>query len=150
MEDITTKIYDAIINNEEIMKHVPKNNIKFFDYPNAQEIKDIVIVIDPLDTPKPDDFADNDNLTYEYLYQIDVFVKQNQGVNGRVLSDRLVFLIQRIMWEVLGFGETSSIKPEYIKDFVSTDKLKGLKVNNILKFRSVLIWQRKTTVHLQV
>ena len=117
MEDITTKIYDAIINNEEIMKHVPKNNIKFFDYPNAQEIKDIVIVIDPLDTPKPDDFADNDNLTYEYLYQIDVFVKQNQGVNGRVLSDRLVFLIQRIMWEVLGFGETSSIKPEYIKGF---------------------------------
>ena len=117
MEDITTKIYDAIINNEEIMKHVPKNNIKFFDYPNAQEIKDIVIVIDPLDTPKPDDFADNDNLTYEYLYQIDVFVKQNQGVNGRVLSDRLVFLIQRIMWEVLGFGETSSIKPEYIKEF---------------------------------
>lgn len=117
MEDITTKIYDAIINNEEIMKHVPKNNIKFFDYPNAQEIKDIVIVIDPLDTPKPDDFADNDNLTYEYLYQIDVFVKQNKGINGRVLSDRLVFLIQRMMWEVLGFGETSSIKPEYIKEF---------------------------------
>ena len=117
MEDITTKIYDAIINNEEIMKHVPKNNLKVFDYPNAQEIKDIVIVIDPLDTPKPDDFADNDNLTYEYLYQIDVFVKQNKGVNGRVISDRLVFLIQRIMWEVLGFGETSSIKPEYIKEF---------------------------------
>ncbi|WP_145349686.1 hypothetical protein [Staphylococcus epidermidis] len=117
MEDITTKIYEAIINNEEIMKLVPKNNIKFFDYPNAQEIKDIVIVIDPLDTPKPDDFADNDNLTYEYLYQIDVFVKQNRGINGRVLSDRLVFLIQRMMWEVLGFGETSSIKPEYIKEF---------------------------------
>ena len=117
MEDITTKIYEAIINNEEIMKLVPKNNIKFFDYPNAQEIKDIVIVIDPLDTPKPDDFADNDNLTYEYLYQIDVFVKQNKGINGRVLSDRLVFLIQRMMWEVLGFGETSSIKPGYIKEF---------------------------------
>ena len=117
MDDIIMKIYEALINNEEIMKLVSKNNIKFFDYPNAQEIKDIVIVIDPLDTPKPDDFADNDNLTYEYLYQIDVFVKQNQGVNGRVLSDRLVFLIQRIMWEVLGFGETSSIKPEYIKEF---------------------------------
>ncbi len=111
------KIYEALINNEEIMKLVSKNNIKFFDYPNAQEIKNIVIVIDPLDTPKPDDFADNDNLTYEYLYQIDVFIKQNKGVNGRVISDRLVFLIQRIMWEVLGFGETSSIKPEYIKEF---------------------------------
>ncbi|ASN70137.1 hypothetical protein K4O66_06220 [Staphylococcus epidermidis] len=117
MDDITIKIYEALINNEEIMKLVPKNNIKFFDYPNAQEIKDIVIVIDPLDTPTPSDYADNDNLTYEYFYQIDVFVKQKQGVNGRVLSDRLVFLIQRIMWEVLGFGETSSIKPEYIKEF---------------------------------
>ena len=117
MDDITMKIYEALINNEEIMKLVTKNNIKFFDYPNAQEIKDIVIVIDPLDTPKPDDFADNDNLTYEYLYQIDVFVKQNKGINGRVLSDRLVFLIQRMMWEVLGFGETSSMKPEYIKEF---------------------------------
>ena len=117
MDDITIKIYEALINNEEIMKLVPRNNIKFFDYPNAQEIKDIVIVIDPLDTPTPSDYADNDNLTYEYFYQIDVFVKQKQGVNGRVLSDRLVFLIQRIMWEVLGFGETSSIKPEYIKEF---------------------------------
>nr|DAP31602.1 MAG TPA: tail component [Caudoviricetes sp.] len=111
------KIYEAIIDNKEIMNHVQKNNIKFFDYPNAQEIKDVVIVIDPLDTPTPTDFGDNDNLTYEYFYQIDVFVKQKQGVNGRVLSDRLVFLIQRMMWEVLGFGETSSIKPEYIKEF---------------------------------
>lgn len=117
MDDITIKIYEALINNEEIMKLVPRNNIKFFDYLNAQEIKDIVIVIDPLDTPTPSDYADNNNLTYEYFYQIDVFVKQKQGVNGRVLSDRLVFLIQRIMWEVLGFGETSSIKPEYIKEF---------------------------------
>lgn len=117
MDDITLKIYEAITNNEEMMKHVPKNNIKFFDYPNAQEIKDVVIVIDPLDTPTPSDFADNDNLTYEFFYQIDVFVKQKQGVNGRVLSDRLVFLLQRIMWEELGFGETSSMKPEYIKDF---------------------------------
>lgn len=111
------KIYEAIIDNKEIMNHVQKNNIKFFDYPNAQEIKDVVIVIDPLDTPTPTDFGDNDNLTYEYFYQIDVFVKQKQGVNGRVLSDRLVFLIQRMMWEVIGFGETSSIKPEYIKEF---------------------------------
>ncbi|EJE09030.1 hypothetical protein [Staphylococcus epidermidis] len=117
MDDITMKIYEAIIDNKEIMNHVQKNNIKFFDYPNAQEIKDVVIVIDPLDTPTPTDFGDNDNLTYEYFYQIDVFVKQKQGVNGRVLSDRLVFLVQRMMWEVLGFGETSSIKPEYIKEF---------------------------------
>lgn len=117
MDDITMKIYKAITENEEIMQHVQKNNIKFFNYPNAQEINDVVIVIDPLDTPTPSDYGDNDNLTYEYFYQIDVFVKQKQGINGRVLSDRLVFLLQIIMWEELGFGETSSMKPEYIKDF---------------------------------
>ena len=111
------KIYEAIIDNEEIMEYVQKNNIKFFDYTNAQEIKDVVIVIDPLDTPTPTDYGDNDNLAYEHFYQIDVFVKQKQRVNGRVLSDRLIFLLQRMMWEVLGFGETSSIKPEYIKEF---------------------------------
>ena len=98
MEDITTKIYDAIINNEEIMKHVPKNNIKFFDYPNAQEIKDIVIVIDPLDTPKPDDFADNDNLTYEYLYQIDV-----RGPNYDVVK-LLQEEIRQTLWSI-GFKQ---------------------------------------------
>jgi hypothetical protein len=117
MDDITMKIYEAITDNEEIMQHVQKNNIKFFDYPNAQEVKDVVIVIDPLDTPTPTNFGDDDNILYEYFYQIDVFVKQNNGINGRVLSDRIIFLLQRIMWERLGFGETSSIKPEFIKDF---------------------------------
>lgn len=117
MDDITMKMYEAIMNNEEFMSHVDKNNIKFFDYPNANEIQDVVVVIDPLDTPTPADYADNDNMTFEYFYQIDVFVKQKPGVNGRILSDKLVFLLQRIMWEKFGFGETSSIKPEYIKDF---------------------------------
>lgn len=117
VEDVTMEIYNALIKNDELMQNVSKNNIKFFDYPNADEVEDVVIVIDPLDTPTPTDFGDNDNILYEYFYQIDVFVKQKQGVNGRVLSDKLVFLLQRIMWEKFGFGETSSIKPEYIKDF---------------------------------
>lgn len=117
MEDITMKIYKAITANEDFMSHVDKNNIKFFDYPNANEITDTVIVIDPLDTPTPSDYADNDNLTFEYFYQVDVFVKQKPGINGRVLSDKLVFLLQRIMWIELGYNETGGINPEYIKDF---------------------------------
>lgn len=117
MEDMTIKIYEAIKNNKEFMSHVNESDIKFFDYPNAQEIKNIAVVIDPLDTPTPSDYADNDNMTFEYFYQIDVFVKQKPGVNGRVLSDKLVFLLQRIMWTQLGFPETSGINPEYIKDF---------------------------------
>lgn len=117
MEDITQKIYQAIIANKEVMSYVNHEDIKFFDYPNADEIDGNVIVIDPLDTPTPTDFGDDDNLTYEYFYQVDVFVKNKPNMNGRVVSDKLIFLIQRIMWEQLGFGETSSVKPEYIKEF---------------------------------
>ncbi|KRM95332.1 hypothetical protein [Loigolactobacillus rennini] len=117
MEDMMKKIYQALLNNEAVMALVKREDIRFFDYPNADEINGNVVVIDSLATPIPADFADNDNLTYEYLYQIDVFVKQKNDVNGRVVSDKLIFLIQRAMWEQLGFGETSSIKPEYIKDF---------------------------------
>lgn len=117
MEDITQRIYQAIIANEEVMSYVNHEDISFFDYPNADEIDGNVIVIDPLDTPTPTDFGDDDNLTYEYFYQIDVFVKNKPNMNGRVVSDKLIFLIQRIMWEQLGFGETSSVKPEYIKEF---------------------------------
>ena len=111
------KIYNAIISNDDVMEHVNKKDIRFFDYPNANEIKDSCIIIDPLSSPIPSDFADDDNLTYYYLYQVDVFVKQNTGINGRSLSERLSFLIQRIMWEVLGFGEASDAKPEFIKEF---------------------------------
>lgn len=117
MEDVTQKIYQAITANKEIMPYVNHEDIKFFDYPNANEIDGNVIVIDPLDTPTPTDFGDDDNLTYEYFYQVDVFVKNKPNMNGRVVSDKLIFLIQRIMWEQLGFGETSSVKPEYIKEF---------------------------------
>ena len=117
MEDVTQKIYQAIIANKEIMSYVNHEDIKFFDYPNANEIDGNVIVIDPLDTPTPTDFGDDDNLTYEYFYQVDVFVKNKPNMNGRVVSDKLIFLIQRTMWEQLGFGETSSVKPEYIKGF---------------------------------
>jgi len=117
VEDVTQKIYQAIIANKEIMSYVNHEDIKFFDYPNANEIDGNVIVIDPLDTPTPTDFGDDDNLTYEYFYQVDVFVKNKPNMNGRVVSDKLIFLIQRIMWEQLGFGETSSVKPEYIKEF---------------------------------
>lgn len=117
VEDVTQKIYQAIIANKEIMSYVNHEDVKFFDYPNANEIDGNVIVIDPLDTPTPTDFGDDDNLTYEYFYQVDVFVKNKPNMNGRVVSDKLIFLIQRIMWEQLGFGETSSVKPEYIKEF---------------------------------
>lgn len=111
------KIYQAIIDNKEIMEHVPKNNIKFFDYPNAQEIKDIVIVIDPLGQDSPTNYGDDSPIAFEDLYQIDVYVKQNKNINARLIAKNISFEISKALRLVNIYDTGSSIKPEYIKDF---------------------------------
>lgn len=117
MRDITTDIYNALLADTEIMKHVDKKDIKFQDYPNAQEIVSTAIVIDPLISPNPSDYADNDNLTYEFLYQIDVFVKQNKGVNGRLLCERLILRVQKVLKNI-GLSDTGTgVKPDWNKEF---------------------------------
>lgn len=115
MRDLMMEIYDALKADEEISQHVKL--IRFFDYPNANEVKEPIIVIDDLSTPIPSDFADDDNLTYQYIYQVDLFIKQNSNNNGRLLSNRLILRIQRIMYEQFRFTVNTSGKPEYIKDF---------------------------------
>lgn len=115
MRDLMMEMYEAFKADKELSEHVKE--IRFFTYPNANDVKAPVIVIDDLTTPIPKDFADDDNLTYQYLYQIDLFVKQNSNVNGRLLSNRLIYRIQRIMYEQFRFTVNSSGKPEYISDF---------------------------------
>ncbi|OIJ29048.1 hypothetical protein [Staphylococcus sp. LCT-H4] len=115
MRDLMMEMYEAFKADKELSEHV--KDIRFFDYPNANAVKEPVIVIDDLTTPIPGDFADDDNLTYQYLYQIDLFVKQNSNVNGRLLSNRLIYRIQRIMYEQFRFTVNSSGKPEYLKEF---------------------------------
>lgn len=109
------EMYEAFKADKELSEHV--KDIRFFTYPNANDVTKPVIVIDDLTTPIPGDFADDDNLTYQYLYQIDLFVKQNSNVNGRLLSNRLILRIQRIMYEQFRFTVNSSGKPEYLKEF---------------------------------
>jgi hypothetical protein len=115
MADLMMGMYEAFKNDPELSQHV--KIIKFFDYPNANDIKDPIIVIDDLTTPIPQDFADNDYLSHQFIFQVDLFVKQNTGINGRLLSSRLILRVQRIMWEVFGFSVNMSGKPEYLKDF---------------------------------
>ncbi|GEQ07013.1 hypothetical protein EKQ61_01920 [Staphylococcus gallinarum] len=118
MTDILIKIQDALMNDELISKHFERRNIKFFVYPNANDIISNVIVIDEIFSPSRSDFADNNPLTYDYLFQIDVFVKQkNNNVNGSLLSRELILRVSKIMWQELGFGEFNSFKPEYNQDF---------------------------------
>lgn len=115
MRDLMMEMYEAFKADSELSEHVKE--IRFFTYPNANDVKAPVIVIDDLTTPIPGDFADDDYLTYQYLYQIDLFVKQNSNVNSRLLSNRLIYRIQRIMYEQFRFTVNSSGKPEYISDF---------------------------------
>lgn len=115
MRDLMMEMYEAFKADKELSEHV--KDIRFFTYPNANDVTKPVIVIDDLTTPIPGDFADDDNLTYQYLYQIDLFVKQNSNVNGRLLSNRLILRIQRIMYEQFRFTVNSSGKPEYLKEF---------------------------------
>lgn len=109
------EMYEAFKADKELSEHV--KDIRFFTYPNANDVTKPVIVIDDLTTPIPGDFADDDNLTYQYLYQIDLFVKQNSNVSGRLLSNRLILRVQRIMYEQFRFTVNSSGKPEYNADF---------------------------------
>lgn len=115
MRDLMMEMYEAFKADSELSQHV--KDIRFFTYPNANDVKAPVIVIDDLTTPIPGDFADDDYLTYQYLYQIDLFVKQNSNVSARLLSNRVILRIQRIMYEQFRFTVNSSGKPEYISDF---------------------------------
>lgn len=114
MRDLMTEFYNAFKNDSVVSEHV--SSIRFSNYPNANDITNPVIVIDDLSTPIPGDYADDDNLTYQYIYQIDLFVKQS-SVNGRLLSNRLILRIQRIMWEQFDFKVNMSGKPDYNKEF---------------------------------
>ena len=117
MRDIKMDLYDAFLADEFISQHVTNGNIKFYEYPNAQAITGTVIVIDEIISPEIKDFADNNPMTLEYIFQIDVFVKQtNNNVNASVNSSELILRIQKLMWEVFGFGVFNSFAPEYNSD----------------------------------
>lgn len=127
MRDLMTDMYNAFLKDDVLSQHVSKQSIKFIKYPNANDIKDTMIVIDDLQSPVPGDFADDDNLTYEYAYQVDVFVKQNSNVNSRLLCEQLILRVQRIMWKEFGFGENSSPQPSYNEGYALYRRTKVFK-----------------------
>ncbi|KRG09889.1 MAG: hypothetical protein L0L52_01150 [Staphylococcus equorum] len=118
MTDLFIEIHNALLDDPVISKHFRNGDIEFLIHPNANDISQNVIVIDEVFSPVMSDFADDNPLTYEYLLQIDVFVKQqNNQVNGSLLSRELILCVSKIMWEQFGFGEFNSFKPEYYPDF---------------------------------
>ncbi|GIN74030.1 hypothetical protein J14TS2_45050 [Bacillus sp. J14TS2] len=85
------------------------NRIKFYEYPEPNDVKETHIIIDPLDPPKPGDFADDNWLTDDYLFQIDVWSKD------MVARDLIANKIRHVMWQ-LNFRQIGGMD-EYDKEY---------------------------------
>lgn len=104
------KIYSALLSNPLIKERVG-NRIKFYEYPNSSDLGiGPYIVIDPLDTPTPGDYADNIWLTEDQLFQIEVWSKNPTD------KDVIAKQIRQTLWDTLGYPNTGSGVDEYDKD----------------------------------
>ena len=103
------KIYNALIEDEYIIEKVG-NRIKFYKYPEAKDMTATHIIIDPLDIPKPGDFADNKWLTDDYLLQIDVWSKNIEERN--IIAGK----IREVLWNKLNLKQLAGGVDEYNKE----------------------------------
>jgi len=118
MRDLMLEMYEAFSNDPVISKYLKQGDIKFFDYPNANDIKNNVMVIDEVISPSFQGYADNQPLTYEYVFQVDIFSKQNSNnVNASLVAREVILRVSRIMWQQFEFAEFNSMQPEFIKDY---------------------------------
>lgn len=102
-------IYEALLADDLISDLVGKR-IKYYKYPEAKDVKETHIIIDPIDVPKPDDYADNEWLTDDHLYQIDVW--------SRSMDEKEIVanLIRKIMWSI-DFRQLPGGVDEWDKDY---------------------------------
>lgn len=96
--DVLGMVYNELIADPYI-KEKASGRIKFYDFPETSSVTMAPnIIIDPLDVPLPKDFADDTWLTYDCLYQIEVWSKNR--TNTRELSEQ----IGKVMWN-FGFHQ---------------------------------------------
>ena len=84
-------IYNLLL-ADSVVNDLAGNRIKFYKYPEPNDVKETHIIIDPLDPPKPGDYADDKWLTDDYLFQIDVWSKDMAE------RDLIAAKIQSLMW----------------------------------------------------
>lgn len=104
------KIYNALIEDKYIAEKAG-NRVKFYEYPEAKDIVETHIIIDPLDIPQPGDFADNKWLTDDYLIQIDIWSKNMEERNT------IARKIRKILWEELNLRQLPGGIDEYNKEY---------------------------------
>ncbi|WP_053018552.1 hypothetical protein [Staphylococcus haemolyticus] len=117
MIDILNTIYSVLKNDEKLMKLLNVNNIKFNDYPDVKDITQPYVVLDDFDDPIPELHYDGDRVAYNYIVQIDVFVKANDSYNARLRRNEISQRISDLLWKELKAGQTSNLGNEYDKQF---------------------------------
>lgn len=117
MIDILNTIYSVLKNDEKLMKLLNVNNIKFNDYPDVKDITQPYVVLDDFDDPIPELHYDGDRVAYNYIVQIDVFVKANDKYNARLRRNEISQRISDLLWKELKAGQTSNLGNEYDKQF---------------------------------
>lgn len=104
------KINNALLEDKYILEKV-KNRIKFYEYPEAKSMIETHIIIDPLDVPNPEDFADDIWLTDEFLIQIDVWAKDMEERN--TIANK----IRTILWDKLSLEQLPGGVDEYNSEY---------------------------------
>lgn len=94
--DILDKVYEVLKGDVD--------NIKFYEYPEVSEVDDPKVVIDPLDSPMPADYADDEWLTLDFQLQIDVWSRNRKDTEN--IADK----IRNLMWDKLRFHQNSGPK----------------------------------------
>ncbi len=117
MIDILNTIYSVLKNDEKLTKLLNVNNIKFNDYPDVKDITQPYVVLDDFDDPIPELHYDGDRVAYNYIVQIDVFVKANDKYNARLRRNEISQRISDLLWKELKAGQTSNLGNEYDKQF---------------------------------
>jgi len=101
-------IYYKLIEDDLINEKVG-NRIKFYEYPETEDVSGAYIVIDPIAPARPVKNADNKRIVYEYFYQIDVWSKSINDTKNVMKS------ISDVLWNI-GFVENGSGIDEYEED----------------------------------
>ncbi|CAM3429477.1 DUF3168 domain-containing protein [Cytobacillus oceanisediminis] len=92
--DMLDKIYQELITDEYI-KEQASGRIKFYEYLATGNVTGPYIVIDPLSPPIPSDYGDNEPISDEYLYQVDVWTKNRKTT--KEIAKR-VQAVMRSLW----------------------------------------------------
>ncbi|MGG3383079.1 DUF3168 domain-containing protein [Heyndrickxia faecalis] len=105
--DFLSMIYNALMDDEYISS-TTGGRIKYYEFPETGDVTAPYIIIDPLDVPLPKNFADNTWLTWDCLYQVEVWSKSR--ATTRDLSER----VSKVLWRS-GFSQGSGVD-EWDKD----------------------------------